>query len=1228
MLNRLYIVLGVLAILALAAAFIVPSFIPWGAYRDRMAAIAGEVLGAPVRIDGEVKFTLLPQPRLQFSEVSAGPADAPNLTVAGVVAEFSLIDFLRDRYVVNRLELDGPQVVVDVHQDGTVQTGLALPRQVSKSNISIANALIRNGSVQVKDARSETTYVADHVSGELRLEALRGPFSFQGSAALDGMRHALRITAGKLDDAGSGQLSASLRPEDGHYALNIDGRLTTGLAPAFSGNMTYRQPPGKPAQSELQDVGQGDLVMTSKVEATPSKVLLSDYVVIPDENRAATRLQGAAEIALGKRTAFNAVISGGLLALPPRDATAEPAIQPYELVRLLGELPIPPAPSLEGTIGLDLAELNLRAFSLRNVRVDAKAEGGGWSVRQFTGQLPGETTVKLSGRAMEVAGHPEFSGDIAITTKHLDALSTLWRKPADGNPLFGMSGGIAAKVDLVADTLSLSQGKLTLDGQTRSFGAQIGLGNSRDIHLNADLGQLDPARSAALFALVPDLTQDIAFPITFPKGEFSLVADSMTIAGLDGRALVANGSWEGGVLVFDKVSAGDLGGAAFDVALTAFGSFAKPELSGSGTIRLASAGAPALAALYDTVKTPPAVRDFLAASMPVDVAVKLAAPSGQGAQSLSLSGRLGPSEIDADAQLQAGFLRATSSPLKLRLDLRSADAAAASAQLGFGSDSLFPEDRPLHLVGIIEGNPGNSFETTVRVEGGEDFLGFAGNIVVTDPEAFTGKGTLKASLSDLSPLVERVGAGGLTLPALSGSATLEFKGLKSVRLADIAGTSGGETFTGNLNISGIAGTPTVSGEIAAGNMDLAGLVGALAGPAALLNTGSGPWPDGPFATGTVTRGTVGRVKVTAPLVNLDATHALNAVAFDLEWDATAARLRGLTGSLAGGKLALELSLCCAGPLSDKQATGRFSLTDVDLDRIVTPAVADALGGRIDAAGHFNGTGGSIAGILGALTGEGTYTVNGLRIERLDPGAVRAAVAGLGNVIDSKPDELAAMIADKLDDAPFSVPALSGSFTIAGGVVRSPNVTAEGEGGALFGSGQIRLADLGIGGSYILSATGVEPAALVDETAAKATANLSGTLFEPQRSFDVSALVDAIMVKAYEAEVARLEKLRAEDEARRKAEADRQAMLAAEEQARQAAEAKRLADEAAAKKAAEEKAAADKAAAEKAAADKAAADEAAAAKMEADTAAARRAAEEVLAPDMNPPLDLGLGPAWN
>ncbi|MBK8083156.1 MAG: AsmA family protein [Devosia sp.] len=1212
MLNRLYIVVGVLAILALAAAFVVPSLVDWGLYRERMAAIAGEVLGAPVRIEGDVKFTLLPQPRLEFAGVSAGAPDAPRLTVAGVVAEFSLIDFLRDRYTVTRLVLDRPALSIRVASDGSVDAGLAPPRQVSTSNVAVASAEVIGGVIEVGDARPGDTYPATDINGELRLEALRGPYAFPGRGQFDGAGYQLRLTTGAIDDAGSASLAATLRPDDGRYVLTVEGSANTGLSPSFSGILSYRQPPRR-VDPEGADAGRGDLVMTGKLEASPARVLLSDYVVVPDENRPATRLLGAAEVTLGAGMAYNAVVSGGVMTLPPRDATAEQAVEPYEIVRLLRELPIPAPPALAGSIGIDIAELNLRAFSLRNVRLDARSEAGGWQIRQFRGELPGGSRVELAGNVTRFGDHSEFSGTLSISTERLDLLSALWRKPSADTPLFNLPGSLTARVDLIGETLTLSDGQLTLDGESRTFGAQIGIGSARDIQLNADLGRLDAGRSAALFALLPDLVQDAAFPVTFPKGEFSVIADELTLAGLAGRQLALSGSWDGGVLVLDRFTAGNLGGAAVELSLTAFGSFERPELSGTGTIRLTAADAPVLGAFYDAVGTPLAVRSFIAASIPLDLAARLGAPSGQGAQSLSLAGTLGSADVSAEAQLEAGFLRALSGSIRVELELRSADAAALTAQLGLGNVGLLPQGEPVHLVAVGEGNAANSIETTLRLEGGGDSVAFAGNVVVSNPDAYSARGTLKATLSDPSGLADWLGAGGLSVPPLSASAQLDFDGNRLIRLSAVEGKSGGEAFTGRMELNRSGSSSTVSGEIVVGRLDVGGLLGSLVGPAALIE-GEGLWPEGPFATGDAPRTTSGRIRVTTPELGGVGPLPVTDLAFDFDWDPTAVRLRGLGGTLGGGRVGLELAVCCAGLLPDKQVTGRISLQGVSLDSLAPAAVADALEGTITAAGRFEGTGSSVAEVLEAMTGEGTYAVDNLTIARLDPLAL-ASVAAVDEVLEMQPEDLTSLIAERLDDGPLISEAMSGAFTIAGGVVRSPNVTIAGQGGALFGGSQVRLSDLGLSGSYVLSASGAIPAAMLGAASAEISTRLSGTLMTPGRSFDVSALVDAVMVRAYEAEVARLELLRAEEEARQQAAKEAEELRLAEEaKAREEAELIRRADEAA-RQAAEQAAA--RQAAEEAAARQAAED---AARKRAAEAAARKKAEEAA----SQPMDLGLG----
>ncbi len=1177
MLNRLFIVIGLLAILALGAAFVLPRFISWGDYRGRMEAIASEVLGDEVRITGDIQFELLPQPRLRFDRVVVGPDGAPVMTVDTVEAEFSLLDFIRDRYNVTKLLLDKPVLDVTVDASGAFDAGIKIAEQVKTSNISVANANIVDGSVRLSDQRSNENFVFEHVGGDLKMEALRGPFAFQGSGRYGNTTYGVRVSTTKLDEQDSVQISASLRPEDEHYSLAVEGRLETGPTPKFTGDLTYRQPPPKPREGEAADVGRGDLVLVSKIEAGADRVLLSAYTISPDENRAGTRLTGAAELKLGAGRSFNAVVSGGVIALPPRDATAELTDPPYELVRLLSEIPLPAIPAVPGTIGLDIAELNLRAVSLRNLRMDVATDARSWSIEKFSALLPGGATLGLSGNLGVADGRPVFVGKASLDTQRLDALAALWRKPPDGNPLFNMPGSLSADVALSSDRLKLSGGTLELDGIDQGFDAELGFGLTRSLKFDAHFTSLGPGESAAIAALMPDMTSDASFGATFPKGEMNLTASKATVLGLDGTDLAIAGSWEGGVFEIDRLAAADLGGARFDLKLTAFGTLAKPEVSGSGTLAVDDENAPAFNSFLAAVGAPKAVGDYLRQSLPADLALRLDAPSGDGSQGLGVSGRLATADFSADARLTNGFITALSGPLAIAIDLRSGSPSLMTRQLGLGDVSLMPEDQPMHLVANLEGTPNNSIETRIAIDGGGDHAGFEGNVIVSDPNRMTGKGKVSVSLSDPTALAHSAGIDGLALPPLSGSAVLDFAGTEKLKLSGIDGMAGGQKVTGDLALTRAPTGSAVSGAVQLGDLDVASFLPVLLGPASTLNSSGGIWPDGPIDLGAGPHAVTGRVNVTAASIAAAGKPLLTGAAFDLDWDATSVRLRGIQGRLGTGMASAELAICCAGALPDKQLSGRLTLSGVALDDVLPPKLADGLSGDlVTASAQFAGTGDSMAAIVAAMTGDGSYGIKNLKVERLDPRAFDA-VAGLENVVEMEPEALKALIVDKLDDGPFSSPAVSGGFTIAGGVMRSPNLAVEGEIAGLFGGVNLSLKSLKLDGSYLMSPKTVTVTDVgLDQASAQVTSVVKGTLSEPAQSFDVAAMVDAIMVKAYDAEVARLEKIKLEDEARQKAEAEERARVAAEQKAAEekaaaekAAEDKRLADEAALKKATEE-----------------------------------------------------------
>ncbi|HVW91177.1 MAG TPA: AsmA family protein [Devosia sp.] len=1177
MLNRLYIVIGVLAILVLGAAFIVPRLIPWGEYRVRMEQLAGEALGADVRIRGDIGFSLLPAPHLVLNDVSVGPASQPVASVGTADADFSLMDFLRDRYTMTRLVLDRPVVELKLEPNGSIDTGLRPPGAESKTSLSVANARIEAGALKLIDVASGRQYGVDGLQGDLTLGSIAGPFSYSGVGNVDGRHLTLKLNAGLFNAAGQSSVSLLAESDGGLASLNVSGQLTGGAAPHFAGDVSYRRSVPKAANPNGVI---GDLTLTGKLDSSTQQATISELTLTPDENRAVSQLQGSATVTFTGTPGFAATLVGGVLSLPPRDATAEQGPQPYELVRMLGEIPALGLSPLPGTITANIAQLDLRAASLRNVQAAVVATDKGWTIQSLTGQLPGGASVALAGDLTASNGQPSFAGTFSVATDRLDSLAALWRKPDADNPLFGMPGRFDCKVSLSGQTMALTDGKLTLDGQVHALTALVNFGDKRRVDLSGQFGTLDAAHSAALLALIPDFTADSSAAVTFPEGAVALSADAASLFGLDGKKLAIEGKWGGGSIQLSKFSADDLGGAKLDLALTLSGSLTAPRIAGDGSVAFGAGGGPALDMLFDRFGTPAAARQFLARSLPADLKLHLDDPDGGGGQGVTVSGKAGVADVTFVAKLDGGLAAALSQPVEATLNLESDDPRGLSSQLGLGDVSPVAESGPTRLTLSLKGRPSGSMATSLSLTGGDDSIAFAGDSTPGDLAGLGATGKVTAALSDSSVLAGDLGLDGIHTPPLRGSADLKLATDGTLSLDNVAGQSGDGHFSGHFSISPTPDGRTVNGALSLDSLDVTGLVGLVGGgPTALMKSQGKTLPDGPLSIGDEARPSSGSVAVTVPAISRGGQPFLTDAGFSFDWDATNTSIHKLRARLGGGTLALDLNLCCAGPASDKQLGGEGSLAGVPLSAVLPPKAAATLSGTLDGSVRFSGSGDSIEALAQGLGGDGSFSVSNLSIANFNP-AVFKSVAAINDVLGIDPASLTARVATALGQGTFAVPRLQGGFTIAAGTLRVANVGAAAGGAKLFGGASVRLADLGLAGSFALTPTGPADAAGLVNESTSINANLSGSLAAPVRTLDIADMVDSIKMKALQQEVTRLEALKAADDARNRAATAEQKTLREEQAARDLA-AQQAAQKAAADAAA--KAAADAAAA-KAAAD--------------------------------------------
>ena len=1155
MLNRIYIVVGIFAIVVLAGAFIAPLFIQWSDYRDRMEVLASNVLGAEVTIRGDIAFSLLPRPRLEFSDVVVGDIESPSARVGSVEAEFALFDFLRDNYNVTALRLVRPVIDLVLDENGLFSSGVDLSG--AGGSVVLGHARVADGSIRLTDLRADDMFVATGIDGDLRLSSFSGPFQFQGGADYDGGRYEIRFNAAASDATGANRVSAFLREAGGAYSLTAEGMLSAGMAPKFEGKIVYRQ---TPPEAEAADDIRGALVLESDVAISTDRVVLSGYTLHPDENRAGMRLTGSANIQLGARPGFDALVSGGVFSLPPRPATEVPAELPYELVRLLAELPPPPVPPLPGTLDIDLAEIGLRGFSLRDLRLDATTDGEGWQIEQAVAHLPGDSELRLSGRVSNEGGRAAFRGDFSLEAQRLDALAQLWRRPAESNVLFNTPGALTGRLMLAGDAFGLSNGRFDFAGQSHGVEIRLGFGAERRLDSVLHLGALDATQTARLLALLPDGANDGSFGASFPHGSFSLTAQALDVLGLAGSDVALEGQWSPGDLRLAKVSMRDWGGVSLNGALRLAGNLAEPLVTGSGELAVGSAEAEGLAAIYEMAGMPYAWQEGLAGVWPGDLQFILS-DAATGGQVLTLGGTLGGAALDLRAEMAGGLEGLTKEDLRLVASLEAEDGIAAQERFGLGDAPVLAGDGAVLGSLFLEGRGPDGFNGRASISQGGQSISYFGDVRIAANGEVSGQGSLDMLLDDAGGLAALAGLEGARLPGLDASAALDFSGRRAFSFTNIAGVSGDTVFSGALSMQMLGQLPAFTGALKTEAVDATALAVALFDEAAIAIPGGDLWPEGPLAGTGAPRPSRGDIAINADAVIANGQRLLGETQFNYSWTPENIAIDRLKGQVGDGSLELSLVQCCSGPLAERSLSGRVSIAGVDIDALAPANPGQGLGGRLNAGLQFEGSGQSLAEIMRGMTGEGNFAIADFEASGLTP-TIFPTLAGIEDPLNIDADALETLMGLALSQGVFAADEARGAFTIAGGAARIANLIIEGDGGRLAGSLNLALARLGLDGNFVLTPRNYrDPDGLIEPETARIVVRIGGTLLAPLVTLDLAEMVAAIQVRANELELERLDRLRLEDEARQRAAAEARNRLA-EEQRRQAAEeaARRAAEE--------------------------------------------------------------------
>jgi hypothetical protein len=1113
--------IAIALILALVTALVGPHFVDWNKYRAEFETQASRMTGLNVRVAGPIDAKLLPTPSLNLSriDIARGADEAGSLRARRLSIEFSLGSLVRGEFKATDVILEGAEIAIALDRNGRLDWP-APSVGFDPEAISIERLDIRDSRVLLADAASGYGMVLDKLDFKGELRTLSGPVKGQGSFYADGQHYPYRVAASRVGDDRL-RVRLNIDPIDRPLTADAEGFLSVeNGAPRFAGSLTLARPLTRaPAGS------QGEVLepwrLTGKIDGNSARAVVEqiEFQYGPDERP--IRMRGDARINFGASPRFTGVLSSPqidldrILALPEAQRR-----RPLAAIRAFADyfagsqrLPIPVS------LGVSVESLTLAGATLQRFSGDFVSEANGWDIEKLELRAPGLSHLALSG-GLGVVDGISFAGQMRLVSKDPRTLiAWLTDRPEDqitAAASLGVEGDFKlSSQEIAVDRLKASLDRMSVEGRLAySWGTSQRLPRIEAVVSSPDI-DLDRAQG-----LLQGLFDGTVFEMP-REGLLSARIDRATLAGVEARRADVNMRFDAKGLNIERLAIGDFGGVSVAVSGNIDTSAQAPR--GSMKFDLDARRVDGVATLLERL-SPQVAAELrrnagrvapakLSASLEVGAGAAAAESSGRfkidgsaGAMRVALQGDVNANSEDLTI---AGLTRLRAARASLGGEIESGDGTALIALLGLERFLVAGKGS-----GRITATARGTFDGEMAVDGRVVAQGFDGSA----------KGRLRivGSRGPTADLEVKIARANVRSPRSTGQTVEVIPAALSARLAlvegtinlsDLTGTVAGTDISGRLTV-GVADPVDIGGELSLGTLHLPAAIAAVIG---LPHVTSGSWPSEPFERGLV--GAIqGTVKLRTGRVALSPELGIANMRSVLQFGHNSFALEEIDGSVAGGRVAGSISFERGEDGLSVDTHVRFAGTNL---AELLPG-EEALAGRATIEFDLQGTGRSPVALIGALKGDGTFTVQDGQIMRVDPSVFAAVIRSVdeGLAID------AVRIRDRteavLGNGGLDVALAQGEILVAAGQLRLANTAIRAKGaevGVMLG--------LDLSGSVIdarLVLSGMPGAGALEGIRPEIALALRGPFDAPKRTLDVAAFTSWLALRAIEEKDKRIDAL--------------------------------------------------------------------------------------------------------
>ncbi len=725
-----------------------------------------------------------------------GRFDNPLLRVEGFTIWLSVPPLLRGAIEAREIELDGPDIRLSIDETGKANWHGLAPGNADlpfmPTEVSLASVKIKNGKLSLLKGAGAALFAVEAIDGELSAVELDGPFRFKGRLTHNGAVRDVRISTAALGAGHSLKVKAVVRVPNTSNAYSFDGDLLAldqlprlagtleaqfGLSAAAFAEAAEGEADVKPLASTMRLAGQ--------IESDIERASLTDLNITFDSDGRPQLVTGDVGIEWKQRPSISARLAARWLdldriAAKPSTEGPGPALQGY-VGRFLSAF----ASNAETRIVARIDQANLGGDVIGNIALDARRTTAGVEIATLSAQLPGATTLDVTGLLAQAEGSHRFTGPIRLSGASLAKLLK-WAVPAlafDGKSTGGFYM-IGADADLGAETVSLDRLTLEIDrsritGRLRYTGAAQ---KSLAVALDGDRLDLSeviteaPDLAALLGGWMPDAKQGDAGGVGLIglAGALVQAADS-DIALRIGDLKTAAGRLENLDLKIRRAAGRiDLERLAFKtgsaLSVEATGSAASGAETADGLIRFrleaptvaAVATLDRLLALPEAVRAP-VLRYALSAPLRLAGTIRQDGEGGRQTSEIAIDGSAAGERITLALRGDAGLFNIGSAQSDIVVTMSGKDGGRMLARLAGRAVATPMADVanldptvPGALMIRASGIPSTELATVAKLTSGELSASFDGNVSFAgDTERLEGKIAIAAASA--APLLDTLG---------------------------------------------------------------------------------------------------------------------------------------------------------------------------------------------------------------------------------------------------------------------------------------------------------------------------------------------------------------------------------------------------------------------------------------------------------------------------------------